>query len=151
MDKKIEKILEEVKSLAIEYKELTGKPLGVTGEIAEYNAAKILGLELSEARTPGYDAVGNKKEKIQIKGRCLAEKPKPGQRLSKIRLDQEWDSVILVLMDNYYEVLELWKAFRPEVEAAILAPGSKARNERGALSVSKFKQIGSCVWQANKA
>ena len=151
MENSIENILEEVKSLAVQYKELTGKPLGVTGEIAEYNAAKILRLKLSDARTPGYDAIGKKQERIQIKGRCLSERPKPGQRLGKIRLDQEWDSVILVLMDKYYEVIELWKAFRPEVEAAILAPGSKARNERGALSLSKFKQIGSCIWQASKA
>jgi hypothetical protein len=32
-------LLHEVKSLAREYYELTGKPLGVTGEIAEYEAA----------------------------------------------------------------------------------------------------------------
>ena len=29
---------------------------------------------------------------------------------------------------------------------ALTAPGSKARNERGALAVSKFKQIGRQIW-----
>lgn len=30
---------------------------GVTGEVAEYVAAQILGLELVPPRTPGYDAI----------------------------------------------------------------------------------------------
>lgn len=40
-------ILSEAKKLAQEYRALTGKPLGVTGEVAEYEAARILGLELT--------------------------------------------------------------------------------------------------------
>ena len=39
----IEKILMEAKRLSKEYKELTGKPLGITGEVAEFEAAKRLG------------------------------------------------------------------------------------------------------------
>lgn len=145
MQKEIEEILSEVKILATKYKKLTGKPLGVTGELAEYNAAKLLGLKLEKARTAGYDATDADK-KIQIKGRCFAEKPKPGQRLGSIRLDHEWDSVLLVLMNEDFDVLEMWEATRPEVEKAIATPGSKARNERGALAVSNFKKIGQKIW-----
>jgi len=144
--KEIEEILVASKDLASRYKKLTGKPLGITGEVAEFSAAKLLGLELSEARKAGYDAIGSDKRKIQIKGRCLSDNPKPGQRLGSIRLDHEWDSVLLVLMNEAFDVTEMWEAFRPEVETALLAPGSKARNERGALAVSKFKQIGQQVW-----
>ncbi len=43
--------------LAAEYYRLTSKPLGVTGEVAEYVAAELLGLALAPARTAGYDAV----------------------------------------------------------------------------------------------
>lgn len=39
-----------VKSLAREYYRLTGKPLGITGEVAEYKAARVLGVELTSAR-----------------------------------------------------------------------------------------------------
>jgi hypothetical protein len=31
--------------------------LGITGEIGEYEAARLLGLRLASAREPGYDAV----------------------------------------------------------------------------------------------
>jgi len=146
VENEIEEILLAAKDLASRYKKLTGKPLGITGEVAEFNAAKLLRLELAEARKAGYDAIGSDKRKIQIKGRCLSNNPKPGQRLGSIRLDHDWDSVLLVLMNESFDVIEMWEAFRPEVEAALLAPGSKARNERGALSVSKFKQIGQQVW-----
>jgi hypothetical protein len=35
---------------------LTGKPLGVTGEVSEYVVAQALRLKLAPPRTPGYDA-----------------------------------------------------------------------------------------------
>lgn len=146
MSKEINDILEQAKQLAARYKKLTGKPLGITGEIAEFNAASLLNLELAEARTAGYDAIGSDDRKIQIKGRCLPENAKPGQRVGSIRLDHEWDTVLLVLMDESFNVQEMWETQRPAIEEALLAPGSKARNERGALAVSKFKQIGRKVW-----
>lgn len=146
----IAEILSEAKSLAKKYRKLTGKPLGITGEVAEFSAAQILGLELAEARQSGYDAIrredGNE-TKIQIKGRCILANSKPGQRLGSIRLDKEWDTVLLVLMDEDLEVLSMYEAARPEIKRALLAPGSKARNERGALAVSKFKAIGHEVWK----
>ena len=49
-------VLREAKALAQEYRSLTGKPLGVTGEVAKYEAARILKLDLTPARNAGYDA-----------------------------------------------------------------------------------------------
>ena len=89
-------------------------------------------------------------KRIQIKGRCIPPNAKPGQRLGSIQLDKEWDTVLLVLMDEDLEVLSMYEAARPEIERALLAPGSKARNERGALAVSKFKAIGHEVWKRNR-
>lgn len=146
MTDEIEEILEQAKQLAARYKKLTGKPLGITGEIAEFNAAALLDLRLAEARTAGFDAFDKNGGKVQIKGRCLPDKPTSGQRLGSIRLDHEWDTVLLVLMSQTFDVLEMWQAERPDIETALLAPGSKARNERGALSISKFKQISVKVW-----
>ena len=52
---RIMEILREAKKLAQEYRALTGKPLGITGEVAEYEAARILGLKLTVARQAGYE------------------------------------------------------------------------------------------------
>jgi hypothetical protein len=53
----IASVLEDAKKVAKRYRELTGKPLGITGEVAEFTAATLLNLELAEARQSGYDAV----------------------------------------------------------------------------------------------
>ena len=39
-------ILSEAKLLAQKYRTLTGKPLRITGEVVEYEAARILSVEL---------------------------------------------------------------------------------------------------------
>jgi len=52
-------------------------------------------------------------------------------------------------MDDQFMPTSIWEADRIAVETALLAPGSKARNQRGALAVSKLKTIGQRVWSAN--
>lgn len=142
-------ILSEAKLLAQRYRNLTGKPLGITGEIAEFEAARLLGLELADARQAGYDAIRKENSadyRLQIKGRCVLPGSKPSQRLGKIDVVKEFDGVLLVLMDEYFNTTAIYEADQEPVIAALTAPGSKARNKRGALAVSKFKTIGKQVW-----
>ena len=143
----IRNILARAKQAAVDYYRLTGKPLGITGEVGEYEAARLLGLTLNPARVPGHDATDNAGRRFQIKSRAV---PDPGransERLGTIKPDQEWDAVLMVLMNQGLETQAIWKAERKAVVKALTAPGSKARNQRGALSVSKFKQIGTQVW-----
>lgn len=138
--------IEVAKAAARRYRELTGKPLGITGEVGEVLAARLLGLELADTRQAGYDAVGCDGRRVQIKSRCILPNAKPGQRLGSIRLDHEWDTVALILMDQDFEPLAVYEASRKAVERELLRPGSRSRNERGALGVSKFKAIGQLRW-----
>ena len=94
---RLREIIAGVKTLACEYYHLTGKPLGVTGEIAEHVAADLLGLDLAVARNAGYDALRGK-EQIQIKGRAL----RPGAigRLGRIKIDAPCHTELLVLLNN---------------------------------------------------
>lgn len=147
---RIEKVIQKAKIVAREYGDITGKPLGITGEVSEFEAARILGLRLSAARQAGYDAVsqdGDSVKKIQIKGRRLVNKSRLSQRVGRIRLDHEWDSVVLVLLDEDYEPFEIYEAERSDIKNALDAPGSKARNERGSLSISKFKSMSKLLWE----
>jgi hypothetical protein len=143
------KLISQAKELAKQYRQLTGKPLGITGEIGEFIVADLLHLELTGARNPGYDAVGPNKRRIQIKSRCILPKAKSGQRVGMIRLSHEFDTVMLVLMDENFEPLEIYEANREDVKIALELPGSISRNVRGALSISKFKSIASRVWYRN--
>jgi hypothetical protein len=140
-------ILAQAKALAREYRDLTGKPLGITGEVAEYEAARLLGVTLTPARQAGYDAVGKGGRTFQIKGRCILPGCKPGQRLGRIDVEKEFDAVLMVLVDESFDAIAIYEADRDKVLAALAEPGSKARNERGAMGVSKFRAIGRLVWQ----
>jgi hypothetical protein len=148
---RVKEILAAVRLLAVEYYQLTGKPLGVTGEVAEYVAAETLGMELAPPRTTGYDAIRTTAGctvRVQIKGRACGEKPKSSQRLGRIKRGSPCDQFLLVLLDNRtLEPREMWEAPAAEVEKRLAVGGSKAR-ERGALSVGEFKRLSSKVWPA---
>ena len=146
---KIDELLTTARELARQYRELTGKPLGITGEVAEFEAARLLALQLAPVRQDGYDAtetVGSITRRLQIKGRCLAPGANPGQRVGTIQSNKPWDAVLLVLLDLEYRATAIWEADREPVLKALAVPASKARNERGALSIAKFKQIGTLRW-----
>ena len=108
---RIIELLGQAKKPAQEYRTLTGKPLGITVEVAEYEAARILELELTPARQAGYDAIERKDGKtrrLRIKGRCMLPGCKPGQRVGSIDITKEWDAVILVLLDENFEAKEIY-------------------------------------------
>lgn len=147
--RRIKEIIAAVKPLAAEYYRLTGKPLGVTGEIAEYVAAELLGLELAAARTLGYDAIRHEADgpvRIQIKGRAFGDGASRSQRLGKIKVDAPCDTVMLVLLDNAsLEPREIWEASFKAVAERLVVPGSKAR-ERGALGMAEFIRMARRIW-----
>lgn len=145
-----EKLVTEARRLAAEYRKATGKPLGISGEIAEFDAAQALHLELCKDSVGGYDAIGTKEprkgKRIQIKGRAIFDENKSGQRIGQLKLDQEWDSVVLVLMNENYEPVTIYEADREVILDAIDENKSSKRNKRGAMSLAKFKIISEIVW-----
>lgn len=143
-------LLAEAKRIAQAYRRLTGKPLGITGEVAEFEAARILRLELTPARQAGWDAteiVGSNERRLQIKGRVILRGAGGGQKLGSIRIEKEFDAVLMVLLDEEFNAMEIHEAERDAVVEALTRPGSDSRNKRGALSVSKFKAIGKPRWR----
>jgi hypothetical protein len=144
----VDKLMVEARKLAAQYRIATGKPLGISSEIAVHDVARLMDLKTVEA--PGYDAVGQgnrEGRRIQIKGRTVSDTQSANARIGQVKVDQEWDSVMLVLMNELYEPLEIYEAQREEILQAVANTSSKRRN-RGALSVAKFKHIGQLVWSA---
>ncbi|MCG8065550.1 MAG: hypothetical protein N0C89_15600 [Candidatus Thiodiazotropha endolucinida] len=98
-----DKLIAQARVLAAEYRRTMGKPLpGISNEIAEYDAIKLLQLEPKPTGEGGYDAVDSKRgdKLIQIKSRTIFDESKSGQRIGQLKLDKDWDSVVLVLMDE---------------------------------------------------
>lgn len=146
----LEKLIAETRRLAADYRRATGKSLAVSSEIARHDACVQLHLEpVSEEAGFGYDAVGKQPPwqdvRIQVKGRAIFDDSKSGQRIGQLKLDKEWDAVVLVLMDEEFQPIEMHLATREDVLAEMDQDTSKRRN-RGAMSVAKYKHISRCVW-----
>jgi len=143
-----DKLIGQARRLAAEYRRAMGKPLpGISSEIAEHDAIRLLGLTPKADSIGGYDATDPERDnkRIQIKSRTIFEESKSGQRIGQVKLDQPWDSVVLVLMDEEYEPYEIYEAERDEIEE-FMKRSSSSRAKRGALSVARFKIIGRLAW-----
>ena len=152
--KAIMDLLAKAKVLAQQYRALTGKPLGITGEVAEYEASRMLGVKLTPARQAGYDAVetvDGVEKRLQIKGRCVLPGSKPSQRLGSIDVEKDFDAVLLVLLDGDFNATFIYESERADVLREMAPPGSISRNERGALGVRKFVSIARLRWHRSKS
>lgn len=144
-----EKLISEARRLATEFRRVTGKPLGISSEIAEFDAARLLELELCHERAGGFDAIGRgarEGKRIQIKGRAVFDEAKSGQRVGQLKTELEWDSVVLVVMDEEYQPVEIYECERANALAALADNKSTNRHKRGAMSLAKFKIISTLVW-----
>ncbi|WJW76538.1 hypothetical protein QVG61_05465 [Thiohalobacter sp. IOR34] len=146
----VDRLIAEARRLAAEYRRATGTPLpGISSEIAENDAARLLGLELVKDPQQAHDALGRGRReglRYQIKSRTIFDESKSGHRIGQLKVDKEWDAVLLVLMDEDYEPFEIHEADRETLLEAVAESASSRRSKRGALSVAKFKAIGRLVW-----
>ena len=141
----IDKLINETRRIAAEFKRATGTMLPVSGEIARYDVSHHLDLTLSSDHSCGYDATGNGQRdglRVQIKSRVIGDCVKSGHRLGQLNPNGNWDIVIVSLMDNDLEPLEMYQLSHHETSNA-LTGGSKKHNS---ISVAKFKIIGVLVW-----
>ena len=143
----IDVLIAETRRLAAEFRRSTGTMLPVSGEIARYDVSRALDLTLT-SEPCGYDAIGNKHldgKRILIKSRVIGDSVKSGHRIGQLKPDNDWDLVILSLMDHDFSPLEMYMMTHDDVAQALSESGSK-RGKRGAISVAKFKIIGDLVW-----
>lgn len=142
----VDKLISEARRLAVAYRQATGRPLpGVSGEIAIYDAARLLDLEPVQGQG-GYDAIGRGPRaglKIQIKGRAVFGRG--GERIGQVKLNQDWDALVLVIMDDSFETLEIYEAPRAVVCEQVDARGGSQR--KGVLSVARFRHFADLVWE----
>lgn len=150
----VDKLIQEARKLAVNFRQATGEPLAISNEIAEHDVIRLMHLEKVPAGSSGgYDAIGTGEragKRIQIKGRSMASESKTSQRIGQIKQDKEWDAIMLILLDDAYEPLEIYEAEREPIMQAVQQTSQKRRS-RGALSVARFKKIGRRVWQREDA
>ena len=144
----VDKLIEETRRLAAEFRSSTGTMLPVSGEIARYDVARLLGFQLCEQRDLGYDAVtaeDDEGRKVLVKSRVIVDQVKSGHRIGQLNTDADWDLVALSIMDEAFEPQEIYLASRDSILEALDQQNSN-RAKRGALSVAKFMNISELVW-----
>ena len=141
-----DRLIAQARQLAAEYRRTMGKPLpGISNEIAEHDAVRLLGLEPRQEAEGGWDAVDPASgRRVQIKSRTIFDETRGGERIGQLKMGQSWDSVVLVLMDENYEPYEIYEALREDL--AEFVDGASNRAKRGAMSVARFKIVGELVW-----
>ncbi len=145
----IDKLMHETRHLAAKYRQTTGSTLPVTGEIARYDVAKALNLQLSDDQTLGYDAIGLDERdglRILIKGRVLFEDSRSTPRIGQLKPDGRWDNVVLILFDDAYEAVEMYEATHNDIESVLKTKSESSNKKRGAMSIAQFKIIAQLVW-----
>ncbi len=143
-----DKLISQARSLAAEYRRTMGKPLpGISAEIAGHDAMRLLNLEPCQEQWSGCDAIDPARDnkRIQIKSRTIFDESKTGQRIGQLNVEQSWQSVVLVLMDEEYEPYEIYEAEREDI-LEYVDRSSSSRSKRGAMSVARFKIIGRLAW-----
>lgn len=141
----IEKLIEETRRVAAEYRRATGKSLPVTPEIARFDAISLLGLDERSDPEAGIDAVAvieGDEVRYQIKGRVMFGDQRGGQRIGHINPDGDWDRVLLVLLDEDYRSTEIYELTRGE----LVESGTDVQQRRGAMTVARFKAVGRRIW-----
>ncbi len=141
----IDKLTDEARRLAVEYRNATGKTLPVTAEIAINDAIKLLNLGKNDTGEAGYDAVYKTADddfKVQIKGRAIF-KPQGGYRIGQLKMDQKWDAIVLVIMNDQFESEEIYLCHRDQINEHLQDNES---NRKGAMTVARFRIIGTLVW-----
>lgn len=140
----MQKLTDEARRLAADYRRATGKTLPLSPEIAINDAMRLLGL-----KTPADDSCDALRladdgiRKVQVKGRVIFDEVKSGHRIGQLKLEKAWDEILLVIMDEDYQTKEIYCCTRPTIEQAL---AEKSPNKRGAMTVAQFKIIADKVW-----
>jgi hypothetical protein len=105
----------------------TKRPLaGLTDDIAEYEAASLVDALLVGNRNPGFDAIAPDGRRIQIRGRCVARPYKDSEFIGRIEMRQQFDAVLLVLLDKNFGIYNMFEASRGDFSQALqMTPHSR--------------------------
>lgn len=124
-------------SAALDYEKITGRKMGITGEVGEVLVCKKLGLKLlADDITAGYDAIDDCGKTYQIKTR----RAKNGRgRISRFS-EHKYNYALLAELDQNYDLIKIWKADYKTINPIVEA------NKRRNPSLSKFKSLASQIY-----
>ncbi len=145
----IDKLMQETRRLAAEYRQTTGQTLPVSAELAKYDAARLLKLSSLSAPTKSVDFQGTegplRDQLVQIKSRVIFDERKSGHRIGQLNLGGAWQICALVLYQANYEPTDIYIVLQSILAEANEHKGN-AVSARGLMSLAQFKRLATLVW-----
>ena len=122
-----------------------GKPLpGISSEIAEHDAVRLLGLEPKASQDAGWDAVDPATGRRRSRVAPSSTRPRAASASASSRSISSGTRSSWCWMDEDYEPYEIYEALREDLEDFVDS-SSSGRSKRGAMSVARFKIVGELV------
>ena len=143
----LEKLMEETRRLAAEYRRTTGQTLPVGPDLARYDAIRLLGLTEATEETKGIDAHDADGNGVQIKSRVVFDSRKTGHRIGQLNTGADWQKLVLVIMDDNYQPDEIYQMDRGTALQALEQSENSSQKKRGAMSLARFRVMAELVWE----
>lgn len=144
----IDKLMQETRRLAAQYRQSTGQTLPISGELARYDAARLLALVPLPTPLKGVDFKGVEgplaEQLIQVKSRVIFDENKSGYRIGQLNLGGDWQICALVLYEANYEPYAIYIATQADIAESL--EKRRASNTRGQMSLAQFKHLSTLVW-----
>lgn len=132
-------LIENIIGLSLEYQRRFGKSLGITGEVGEYKASRLLKLKRASGNiNKGFDAIDTQGKKVQIKTRVFSRNSERTSAFTNF----DFDYAILVLLSDKYGITEIYKARCKDIQEKIASQSYK----RPALTIGDFKKISKPIY-----
>ena len=135
-----EEIIEAIIPLAVRWKTATDRSLGITGEVGEHLACKLMGWSLAVHLQAGWDATDPQGNRIQIKSRVLQKDRDRSPTMGTLDLRKEWDQAAIVIMDDHFRVQGIWLAEGQDARKAQENCPNSDGDAKG-LPIKTFKRI----------
>ena len=136
----IDQHYDELRKVASRHRRLTGNTIsGLTGELGEYFASKLLKLRIARKNNnPGYDAIRGK-TKVQIKTGIpvYSASNKPYWQFSHVSTSHNWNIIVFVFLTIRYEVKYMYCMSKTALRKAQTVSAKKHSSITG-TQVMKF-------------
>ena len=126
------KVVHKIILDALEYEKITGRKLGITGEVGEILACDKLKLKLlADPLSAGYDAEDDDGNRYQIKSKRIINNSGRVGTFAK----HKFDCFVMILFGKKYQVTGIWKGSYKKIEPII------KRHQRRNPTVQEIKNI----------
>lgn len=144
MQRTIEELLKEIRKLSLEYYNATGRRLGTTGEVCEYEAASKLSYTLQTHGHAGYDALDSAGKKIQIKG-WWNLRGRPPSKVNYVDPASDFDYFVYVLLGKSMTAEGIWMISKQDL-IALYPNKNPNRTMKKRVTLKRFQNAAEKVW-----